>query len=81
MCLHEVMNGLCNVRWQDQAFYFVHMKLWIAESAGSSATADVEQTKCESPYGARKSPLTAEFVSGSSKLLEGSTIDSDGRLL
>jgi dipeptidyl aminopeptidase/acylaminoacyl peptidase len=51
-------------------------------SVGAAAdTAEMGQSKCETPYGAWKSPLTADVVSGSQKRFGGAAIDSDGRVL
>lgn len=51
-------------------------------SVGAVAdTAEMGQSKCETPYGAWKSPLTADVVSGSQKRFGGAAIDSDGRVL
>lgn len=54
----------------------------VASAGAIAAAAEMEQyVKCEAPYGAWKSPLTADVVSGSQKRLGGAAIDSDGRLL
>jgi len=52
-----------------------------AGSAGAVAAAEMGQSKRETPYGAWKSPLTADVVSGSQKPLGDAAIDAEGRLL
>lgn len=51
--------------------------IWVP---GFGAMAQLEKAT-EVPYGSWKSPLTAGFVSGASKRLEGAMVDSRGRLL